>query len=147
VRPASPRDEDERGAAGLSGGERGVAELERAGVPARSGWAARAGRRPERGLLESRRAAPLEALCIDESLPEMLRVLDERLRARLAAAFVHRLGLEADVDGEQLPGADTVQRDLDHARPGEKHRRGRARVRIVCIAVDGELVLPPQQTG
>lgn len=32
--------------------------------------------------------------------PDVLRVLDERLRRGLAAAIVDRFGLQADVDGE-----------------------------------------------
>ena len=63
-----------------------------------------AGRRQRlhRRLAEARRAAGAQALGLHERRRELLRVLDERLDRGLAAAIVDRLGVEADVHGEQL---------------------------------------------
>src|SRR6476660_6791469 len=107
--------------------------------------AARRAQRLEAGLLEARPAARLETARRQQQRSALLRILDERLRGRLAAAIVDRLGLEADVHGEQLAAAQAAERDLDVLGGLQVHHAGRARAAVVGVAVDLELALSPQR--
>ena len=99
---------------------------------------------PHGRLLEPRLAAPLQSMGGQQRRLAMLRVLDEGLRAGLAAAVVDRLRLQTDVHGEQLAGVHGGQRDLQAARPVEPHHTEATRS-VVSVAVDVEPVVLPQR--
>ena len=144
ARPAAAGDEDHRFALGLVHGEPGVAERQHARA-ARAPGAVRRLHRPRDRLLEPRLAAPLQSMGGQQRRLAMLRVLDEGLRAGLAAAVVDRLRLQTDVHGEQLAGVHGGQRDLQAARPVEPHHTERPRAAVVSVAVDVEPVVLPQR--
>ncbi len=112
-------------------------------MPVGSGGTTRRGQRLHPRLLEPRLSPGLETVGGQQPGVAVLRVLDERLRGRLAAALVDGFGLQGDVHGEQLAGVDAGQRDLEAARLTEVHHPCRAGSAVVGVAVDVELRLVP----
>ena len=113
-------------------------------TPAWRGASARALRRlqrPHGRLLELRLAARLEA--VGRQQQPGSRCCGSWMNAcaaGLAAAIVDRLGLQADVHGEQLADADGRQRDLEGGRGLLRTiTPGRAGSAVVGVAVDVEL--------